>query len=193
MGNAKTRIDYEFAGGKLKDLREQKELSRTQLAKILNVDKSLIGKWENKKCKPSFENTRELSYFFGVDDDYWKLYEKKTDSITTDKSIEYRWDIVKATHGPAENYALIKDLTTRIVYLEEKIETLTKHDDVLKARLDALEPLHDSVAEDVMGLDNRIDEIEAECRDELDLKLLVKALAKVIADSPATVMYNRMR
>lgn len=178
MGNTtKTRINYVFAAGKLKDLREQKGFSRADLAKVLGVDKTLIAKWETKKCRPSFENARELSYFFGVDDDYWKL---------SDNPKFFDKETVYNGHKPEDlilslTVTEFKDLKNRIVFLEEKIETLTKHDDELKKRLLELEERHDSVAEDCCGLDNRIDELESEIDFNVDWKQLSKALIKVIS------------
>lgn len=164
MGNkTKTRIDYVFAAGKLKDLREQKGFSRADLAKVLGVDKTLIAKWETKKCRPSFENARELSYFFGVDDDYWKL---------SDESKIFDKGIVYDGHKPEDlilSLNEIKDLKNRIVFLEEKIETLTKHDDELKKRLL---------------------ELESELDLNIDWKQLSRALIKVISRTE-TMPYGR--
>lgn len=185
MGNkTRTRIDYVFAAGKLKDLREQKGFSRADLAKVLGVDKTLIAKWETKKCRPSFENARELSYFFGVDDDYWKL---------SDESKIFDEEIVYDGHKPEDLILSLnefKDLKNRIVFLEEKIETLTKHDDELKKRLLELEERHDSVAADCCGLDNRIDELESELDSDIDWKQLSRALIKVISRTE-TMPYGR--
>ena len=171
MGNkTKTRIDYVFAAGKLKDLREQKGFSRADLAKVLGVDKTLIAKWETKKCRPSFENARELSYFFGVDDDYWKL---------SDESKIFDKGIVYDGHKPEDlilSLSEFNDLNNHIVFLEEKIETLTKHDDELKKRL--------------LELDNRIDELESELDLNIDWKQLSRALIKVISRTE-TMPYGR--
>lgn len=185
MGNTtKTRINYVFAAGKLKDLREQKGFSRADLAKVLGVDKTLIAKWETKKCRPSFENVRELSYFFSADDDYWKL---------SDKPKFFDNGIVYDGHKPEDLILSLnefKDLKNRIVFLEEKIETLTKHDDELKKRLLELEERHDSVAEDCCGLDNRIDELESEIDFNVDWKQLSKALIKVISRTETMPSYS---
>ena len=157
MGNTtRTRIDYVFAAGKLKDLREQKGFSRADLAKVLGVDKTLIAKWETKKCRPSFENARELSYFFGVDDDYWKL---------SDESKIFDKGIVYDGHKPEDLILSLnefKDLKNRIVFLEEKIETLAKHDDELKLKLDHLEKEVCFTTEDLHSVWNKIEGIDSD-------------------------------
>lgn len=185
MGNTKrTRINYVFAAGKLKDFREQKGFSRADLAKVLGVDKTLVAKWETGKCNPSFENARELSYFFDVDDDYWKL---------SDKPNVVNKEMVYDGHKPEDLIISLnefKDLKNRIVFLEEKIETLTRHDDILIKRVDELEKRLDSVAEDSCGLDNRIDEIESELDLNIDWKQLSRALIKVISRTE-TMPYGR--
>ena len=186
MGNTKkTRINFEFAGGKLKEARERKGLSRAQLAKILKVDKTSIANWENKKSNPSFENLREMSYFFGVDDNYWKLSDKPK---VIHKEMEYDG------HKPEDLILSLnefKDLKNRIVFLEEKIETLTRHDDILIKRVDELEKRLNGVAEDSCGLDNRMDELEANSRADLDWQQLAKALAKVVSNQTTVVPYSR--
>lgn len=173
MGNkTRTRIDYVFAAGKLKDLREQKGFSRADLAKVLGVDKTLIAKWETKKCRPSFENARELSYFFGVDDDYWKL---------SDESKIFDKGIVYDGHKPEDLILSLnefKDLKNRIVFLEEKIETLTKHDDELKTKSDLLE-------RQIYTLANEELSNESDTSSEQVVKVLAKLLDLLLFDKEA--------
>lgn len=55
---------------KLKMLREEKELSQEQLAKILQVNQTTISTWELGKKLPDFINIVKISKFFGVTSDY---------------------------------------------------------------------------------------------------------------------------
>ena len=73
------RLTFKFSGVKLHDLRVQRGLSQSQLAKLINsanpdlkVSTGRVGKWEQGRANPTFEAMRELSYMFGVKDDYWK-------------------------------------------------------------------------------------------------------------------------
>ena len=55
---------------RLKDLRQEKELSIRQLAKVTGISDVAIGKWENQKREPSASMVIILAKFFGVTTDY---------------------------------------------------------------------------------------------------------------------------
>lgn len=99
-----TRLNFKFNGAKLHDLRTKKGYSQSQLASLLNsgnpdlkVSANTVGKWENGYHNPSFEAMRELSYRFGIKDDYyWKsdnVFKKievaETKPIVLDENLKY--------------------------------------------------------------------------------------------------------
>ena len=51
---------------RLKELREEKQIMQKDLAKIINVDKTLISKWENGKKRPIYEDLISLAKYFDV-------------------------------------------------------------------------------------------------------------------------------
>lgn len=57
---------------KLKELREEKGLTQSQLAKVLNnkITRSAISLWEKNKRIPNLEAAAILAQFFGVSLDY---------------------------------------------------------------------------------------------------------------------------
>lgn len=55
---------------RLKELREEKNLSQTELAKLTGLSQSAITKWENKLREPSMEGIIILAKFFDVSADY---------------------------------------------------------------------------------------------------------------------------
>ena len=55
---------------RLKELRQEKELSQNQLAKLLCVSKQNISDWENNKSETSFEILAKIAKFFDVSADY---------------------------------------------------------------------------------------------------------------------------
>jgi transcriptional regulator with XRE-family HTH domain len=57
-------------GEKLKALREIKNLKQDELSKLLNIDRSTIGKWENDTSRPDFMKLLKISEYFGVSTDY---------------------------------------------------------------------------------------------------------------------------
>jgi transcriptional regulator with XRE-family HTH domain len=57
-------------GKKIKSLRLELRLTQPQLAKALEVDKSIISYWENDKCEPKASYIARISKFFDVSTDY---------------------------------------------------------------------------------------------------------------------------
>jgi len=51
-------------------IREKNNLTQAQFAKILNIDRSLVSKWENEDCLPSIEKLNQISNYFQVSFDY---------------------------------------------------------------------------------------------------------------------------
>ena len=57
-------------GAMIKKLREQKDLKQEDIAKMMNVDRSTVGKWENGSSKPDYEKMLKLADYFKVTVDY---------------------------------------------------------------------------------------------------------------------------
>ena len=57
-------------GERLKDLRKEKGLGQIELAKKLDVGKSIISLWEKNQCEPTLSKLISISNFFGVSIDY---------------------------------------------------------------------------------------------------------------------------
>ena len=55
---------------RLKELRIEKELTQTQLAKELQVSQRSISSWETGFRQPDFDTLKALAKFFGVTTDY---------------------------------------------------------------------------------------------------------------------------
>ena len=51
-------------------IRERNNLTQEQFAKIFNIDRSLVSKWENEDCLPSIEKLNHISNYFQVSFDY---------------------------------------------------------------------------------------------------------------------------
>ena len=48
----------------------EKNINQIQLAKELDVGKSIISLWEQNKCEPTLSKLTAMSKFFGVTIDY---------------------------------------------------------------------------------------------------------------------------
>ncbi len=55
---------------RLKELRKEKELTKTQLAKEINVSHTCIVFWENGTRTPTIDYIILLCHFFNVSSDY---------------------------------------------------------------------------------------------------------------------------
>ncbi len=57
-------------GERLRSLRLEKGIGQIQLAKELDVGKSVISLWELGKCEPTLSKLVSISKFFGVTIDF---------------------------------------------------------------------------------------------------------------------------
>jgi transcriptional regulator with XRE-family HTH domain len=55
---------------RLKQLREERNLSKIEIAKCLNISQSAYGKYELGKRKPDIDTLDRLAVFFNVSTDY---------------------------------------------------------------------------------------------------------------------------
>lgn len=57
-------------GERLKDLREERNLSALKLSTELGVDDATIGRWEKGKMVPNIIHLYRIALYFGVSSDY---------------------------------------------------------------------------------------------------------------------------
>ena len=57
-------------GEKIKNLREEKEISQTELGKKLQMSQRKLSYIECNKCEPSLDDIKALCRFFNVSADY---------------------------------------------------------------------------------------------------------------------------
>ena len=57
-------------GYRIKELRKEKELTQTQLAKLLNISQDSISLWERDLSLPTIDYVVELCRIFDVSADY---------------------------------------------------------------------------------------------------------------------------
>ncbi|MGN1200709.1 MAG: helix-turn-helix domain-containing protein [Candidatus Caccovivens sp.] len=63
-------MEQESLGKRLKELREERNLTQVELAKELNIDKSTIAKYETDKVEPSLSMFKTLVVYFKTSADY---------------------------------------------------------------------------------------------------------------------------
>lgn len=57
-------------GERLRELRQDRHIGQIELAKQLDVGKSIISLWEQNKCEPTLSKLIAIAAFFGVSIDY---------------------------------------------------------------------------------------------------------------------------
>lgn len=80
-------------GKTLKELRLSKKLNQSDLAKLLNIDRTTYGKYETGDSSPDYDKLLTLADFFGVSTDYLlgrnnDLRSKEPVLIVKEESIE---------------------------------------------------------------------------------------------------------
>ena len=64
-------------GTRLKELRERKRLTQSQLAEVLDVSQQAVGKWELDKASPDDKTLIRIANYFAVTTDYLLGYDDK--------------------------------------------------------------------------------------------------------------------
>ena len=80
---------------KIKELRQEKRLTQSDIAKILNVNQTAVGKYERAELEPSIKSLIILSKFFevsidyilGNSDDFGNITIKNSSTINTEEEI----------------------------------------------------------------------------------------------------------
>ena len=63
-------MDNNLLGSRIARLREEKELSQLELAKMLNISNTTLSQYESGKRVPSDEIKKQMADFFDVSIDY---------------------------------------------------------------------------------------------------------------------------
>lgn len=101
-----------FSGEKLKNIREEKDYSQAEVAKLLNISRVSYFNWENGKTKPNQKNLNLLSRLLGVEETYF---------VSEYDIVDTYFKLNKDNRHKLENYAddLLKE--------QEKIVQLPKY------------------------------------------------------------------
>jgi len=70
-------------GARLKEAREARKLSQTELAKLANMQQSAVAHFEGNRRKPSFANVRSLAQALNISSDFLLGRTASRDGATT--------------------------------------------------------------------------------------------------------------
>ncbi len=76
-------------GKKIREYREDKNLTQTELAKLLNTTQSTIGKYEREELEPNINTIINLCKIFNVSADYLLGLEDETGAKTYGNYINF--------------------------------------------------------------------------------------------------------
>ena len=93
-------------GERLKDLREERDLTQAELAGILGVAPNTISRWERGITRPRYNVLLKIAEFFNVDVDYLLLGKKQEASSELSKDLEANEEKAKSN---------IKTIVARII------------------------------------------------------------------------------
>ena len=97
-------------GQTIRDLRKQRKISQTELAKILHVSQQTVTAWETGKAEPSSSAISSLADYFNVTTDYLLGRPEKKDDDAKTADIEDD-DVIFTYEGrriPKEDLELIR-------------------------------------------------------------------------------------
>jgi transcriptional regulator with XRE-family HTH domain len=110
-------------GYKIKQLRNEKNLSLEKLAESLNIAKSILWKYEKDQAMPSAEIIKRIASFFNVSTDYLLFDESEKENITkiSDKNLLRQFEEVDRMSEEDKEY-IIK--TIDLVINKNKIKQM---------------------------------------------------------------------
>lgn len=115
---------------RIKELREEKQISQKKLAEIIGTSQRNIGRWENEENEPSYLQIVKLADFFECSIDYLVGREDDFDNVvaTTSNLTERESRLLKAfgTLSALEQDKLIADAEFYSMRHRSKFEPIKK-------------------------------------------------------------------
>jgi transcriptional regulator with XRE-family HTH domain len=95
-------------GTRIKQLRNERDLSIEKLAQELKVAKSILWKYEKSQAVPSAEIVKRIATFFGVSSDYllFEISEKENITKITDKNLLRQFEEVDRMSASDKDYVI---------------------------------------------------------------------------------------
>lgn len=110
-------------GEKIRKLRKAKDISQEQLAEILEVHITNIGRYETNKQLPSADTIRKLAEYFDITSDYLLFDEPKNVSTTKIKDRELLNQFEKIEEMQADDKRAIKIILDAMI-AKQKIKDI---------------------------------------------------------------------
>jgi transcriptional regulator with XRE-family HTH domain len=108
---------------KLKELRQERDLTQAEVAKAVGVYQRHVSAWESNRNKPSLESVMALAKFFSVSTDYLLFDNVPREGVAAIDDFELYEYFRKTEALPKEKKDCIKTLIDGVV-LTEKLKEL---------------------------------------------------------------------
>lgn len=146
MTKENRKVISSILGNQIKSLRNSQNITISQLAEKIGLDKSTIGLYERARRLPSVSNVKKIAKFFGVEEnsllqlrertirDTVRLLGDETPSFIRNE-VEMLQNAEKSqlNHHPFEDDLLLKDWYDELVYANrEDLHTLRQIWEVIK-------------------------------------------------------------
>jgi transcriptional regulator with XRE-family HTH domain len=116
-------FDLKGFGRKLRQLREEKDLTQDEVAKAVGVYKNHVSNWENGKSKPSLDSVIAISRLFAVSIDYLIFGNVPREGVEAINDLDLYEYFRKTEPLPKEKKDAVKMLIDGIV-LREKLKDI---------------------------------------------------------------------
>lgn len=121
-------------GDRLKQLRNEKNITQSEIANVLNVSRATIAGYETKGKQPDFEKLKRLSTYFNVSIDYLLCNTDIKNPYHSDKKSEK--DLNPETAKLLKKISSLSEESKKD--LEKQIELLKIRDSMDKAKNETL-------------------------------------------------------
>ena len=79
-------------GNKIVQLREENQMSQTELAELLDVSRQTVSKWERNVCEPEAKRIVQLAKIFHITTDYLLGNERELRHQSQQAIVKSKWD-----------------------------------------------------------------------------------------------------
>lgn len=112
-------FDLKTFGRKLRELRQERDLKQSEVAKAVHVGKAYVSGWENGKSKPSLDSIVGLVNLFGVSVDYLFFDNVPREGVEAINDFELFDYFRKTDILPPGKKQSVKDLVDALVFREK--------------------------------------------------------------------------
>ena len=113
-------------GERLRSMRQERNLGQIELAKALDVGKSIISLWELDKCEPTLSKLVAMAKYFGSANDIYTLKQAQKQQSKLIKDSLKKTKTLMGKNNPFDDLPWAKNQD--VIQIEEKREKKKKYE-----------------------------------------------------------------